>query len=195
MGENRLSGGRRLSTRCDRIASREQVGGGDAALDALLTTHLIALFAGFVLGIYALPILTAPPGPDKAALRATQASAVFKGHFDRNLEGSDLVHWGEGEVRFQSDKIAHEGRLSPGPDYKLFLLRSSLTPKQAFSELKSGPDASATSTRLMAFFCQCRRALMSAHTRQSSCGVRHSASSSARQSTVERDILSFIPCR
>lgn len=102
----------------------------------LLATHLVTLVAGFVLGIYVLPILTAPPGPDKAALQSTQASALFKGHFDRKLKGSDLVHWGEGEVRILSDKIAHEGRLSPGPDYKLYLAPEFIDTKEGFLRIK-----------------------------------------------------------
>jgi len=36
----------------------------------------------------------------------------------RNLKGSDLLHWGEGEVRVSRNRIAHIGRLAPGPDYK-----------------------------------------------------------------------------
>lgn len=102
----------------------------------LLTTHLIALVVGFALGIYVLPILTAPAGPDKAALQATLASALYKGEFDRNLKGSDLVHWGEGEVRILSDKIAHEGRLSPGPDYKLYLAPQFVDTKEEFLKIK-----------------------------------------------------------
>ncbi|MDO9384476.1 MAG: DM13 domain-containing protein [Hyphomicrobiaceae bacterium] len=102
----------------------------------LLATHLVTLVAGFVLGIYVLPILTAPPGPDEATLLSTQASALFKGHFDRKLKGSDLVHWGEGEVRILSDKIAHEGQLSPGPDYKLYLAPEFIDTKEGFLRIK-----------------------------------------------------------
>jgi len=102
----------------------------------LFATHLMTLVAGFALGIYMLPILTAPPGPDEAALRATQTSALYKGHFDRNLKGSDLVHWGEGEVRILPDKIAHEGRLSPGPDYKLYLAPDFVNTKEGFLGIK-----------------------------------------------------------
>lgn len=102
----------------------------------LLTTHLIALVAGFALGIYTLPILTAPSGPDEAALQATLESALFKGQFDRNLKGSDLVHWGEGEVRILSDRIAHDGRLSPGPDYKLYLAPEFVDTKDGFLGIK-----------------------------------------------------------
>lgn len=102
----------------------------------LFATHLITLIVGFALGIYALPILTAPQGPDRASLQATEASTLFKGHFNRNLQGSDLLHWGEGEVRILSDKIAHEGKLSPGPDYKLYLAPEFVDTKEGFLRIK-----------------------------------------------------------
>ncbi len=65
----------------------------------LLVTHVGMLGLGFVLGIDALPILTPPRVEEKTMLRATTTTALFRGHFDRNLKGSDFVHWGEGEVR------------------------------------------------------------------------------------------------
>jgi hypothetical protein len=102
----------------------------------LLATHVAALAIGFGLGVYALPILTAPAGPEKAALQATEADALFKGRFDRNLKGSDFLHWGEGEVRILRDKIAHEGRLAPGPDYKLYLSREFVDTKEGFLKIK-----------------------------------------------------------
>lgn len=102
----------------------------------LVATHLITLAAGFALGIYALPILTAPPGPEDAVLRATQTGALYRGHFDRSLKGSDFLHWGEGEVRILSDKIAHEGQLSPGPDYKLYLAPEFVDTEDGFLRIK-----------------------------------------------------------
>jgi hypothetical protein len=102
----------------------------------LLVTHAATLAVGFALGIYVLPILTAPRAPDKAALEATAATALFKGRFDRNLKGSDLLHWGEGEVRLMRDKIAHDGRLSPGPDYKLYLAPEFIDTKEDFLRIK-----------------------------------------------------------
>lgn len=102
----------------------------------LLVTHAAMLGAGFALGIYALPILTAPKGPDAAALQATTQNAMFKGRFDRNLKGSDFLHWGEGEVRVLRDKIAHEGRLAPGPDYKLYLAGEFVDTKEGFLKIK-----------------------------------------------------------
>ena len=102
----------------------------------LLLTHALMLGLGFMLGIYLLPILTAPAGPDKATLQATAAAAQFKGRFERKLKGSDFVHWGEGELRVLPDKIAHEGRLAPGPDYKLYLAPEFVETKEGFLKIK-----------------------------------------------------------
>jgi hypothetical protein len=102
----------------------------------LLTTHGAMLGLGFLLGVYLLPILTAPAGPDKAVLQATEATALFKGRFERNLKGSDFVHWGEGDLRVSPDTIAHQGRLAPGPDYKLYLAPEFVDTKEGFLKIK-----------------------------------------------------------
>jgi hypothetical protein len=102
----------------------------------LLFTHVLALALGFALGIYALPILTAPPGPDSAALSQAAASAEFTAQFDRNLKGSDFLHWGEGTLHVMPQKIAHLGRLSPGPDYKLYLTTEFVDDEASFLKLK-----------------------------------------------------------
>lgn len=101
-----------------------------------VVSHGIACAVGFALGVYLLPILTAAPGPDQAALEATAATAEFKGNFKRDLKGSDFLHWGEGEVRVMRDKIAHAGRLSPGPDYKLYLTPDFVDDEESFLKLK-----------------------------------------------------------
>ncbi|WP_306003062.1 DM13 domain-containing protein [Brevundimonas sp. C43] len=54
-----------------------------------------------------------------------------------HVKGSDLLHWGTGEVRIAPDRIAHLGRLSPGPDYKLYLAPRFVETKAAFLEIKS----------------------------------------------------------
>ena len=102
----------------------------------LIGTHTGMLAAGFLIGIYVLPILTAPKGPDVAALQATVTRALYKGRFERNLKGSDRLHWGEGEVRALADSIAHEGRLAPGPDYKLYLAPEFVDTKDGFLAVK-----------------------------------------------------------
>lgn len=103
----------------------------------LAGTHLLSLAIGFALGVYTLPILTAKPGPDLAALQAAASGALFTGTFDRNLKGSDFLHWGEGEVRVMRDKIVHIGVLAPGPDYKIYLAPDFVDTKEGFLKIKA----------------------------------------------------------
>ena len=103
----------------------------------LFATHAAVLGVGFALGIYALPILVAPKTPDHASLQIAMEGAVFKGRFERNLKGSDTFHWGEGDVSLMHDKIAHKGRLAPGPDYKLYLASEFVDTKEGFLKIKN----------------------------------------------------------
>lgn len=102
----------------------------------LISTHLVMLAIGFACGIYALPILTAPQAPDTAALQNIATEALYAGRLARNVKGSDLFHWGEGEVRVSRNRIAHIGRLAPGPDYKLYLTPRFVDTKKAFLLIK-----------------------------------------------------------
>jgi len=87
----------------------------------LSATHGLMLAIGFAGGIYLLPILIAPPGPDAAMLTETARLATYTADFRRDLRGSDFLHWGEGTVSVSATTIIHQGRLAPGPDYKLYL--------------------------------------------------------------------------
>ena len=102
----------------------------------LITTHLVMLAIGFAVGVYTLPILTAPPTPDPAALQNVATEALYAGRLVRNLKGSDLLHWGEGEVRVSRNRIGHIGRLAPGPASKLYLAPNFVDTKEAFLLIK-----------------------------------------------------------
>ena len=102
----------------------------------LLISHLIAGAIGFALGIYLLPILTAPPSPDAAMLEELAADAEFTGTFTRDLRGSDFLHWGEGTISVSSAKIVHKGALAPGPDYKLYLVSTFVEHEDEFNPIK-----------------------------------------------------------
>lgn len=104
----------------------------------LSVTHAGALAIGFGLGIYLLPILIAPKGPDSTVLAATAKSALFKAEFTRDLKGSDFLHWGEGTVSVTPDKIVHEGSMAPGPDYKLYLVKEFVENEEQFLKVKDG---------------------------------------------------------
>jgi Electron transfer DM13 len=87
----------------------------------LVASHVIAIAIGFALGIYALPILTAPNAPSTAEVASQSTQALYTGRFRRDLKDSDLLHWGEGTVSVSKQAITLMGRLAPGPDYKLYL--------------------------------------------------------------------------
>jgi hypothetical protein len=102
----------------------------------LLLTHLAALGIGFALGIYALPILIAPAAPSAAEVGSQVGNAAFTGRFRRDLKDSDALHWGEGTVSVGARSIGLDGRLAPGPDYKLYLSPEFVETEADFLRLK-----------------------------------------------------------
>jgi hypothetical protein len=106
-------------------------------LVVLTISHAVALAAGFALGIYVLPILTAPPAPSAAEVGSVAAAAAFKGEFRRDLRGSDVLHWGEGTVSVGPKAISLAGSVAPGPDYKLYLLPEFVDTKEGFLRAKA----------------------------------------------------------
>ena len=102
----------------------------------LAASHLAALVVGFAAGIYVLPILTAPEPPSAAAVRTASGGADYTGEFRRALKGSDPLHWGEGLVSVGRQAIALNGRIAPGPDYKLYLAPEFVETKEQFLRVK-----------------------------------------------------------
>ncbi len=102
----------------------------------LIGSHLVAALFGFAAGIYLLPILTAPPAPSDAEVAAVAAEAVYSGEFHRSLEGSDALHWGEGEVSISRTRVSLRGEIAPGPDYKLYLSPAFVETEAQFNAIK-----------------------------------------------------------
>lgn len=103
----------------------------------LIVSHGAVLAIGFVLGVYLLPILTAPKSLDREMLATTAKEALFTAEFTRDLKGSDFLHWGEGSLSVTPQKIVHEGKLAPGPDYKLYLLKTFVEDEEQFLKVKA----------------------------------------------------------
>jgi hypothetical protein len=103
----------------------------------LIVSHAVALGIGFAAGVYVLPILTAPDAPSRAEIQAASDGARFTGEFRRDLKGSDPLHWGEGTVAVGPTHVALQGRVAPGPDYKLYLAPSFVETKSAFMKVKA----------------------------------------------------------
>lgn len=102
----------------------------------LVASHGVVLALGFALGIYTLPILTAPPAPSAAAAVSAADGAAYTGQFRLDLDGSDLLHWGEGTVSVGRERIVLVGKLAPGPDYKLYLSPEFVQTEADFLRLK-----------------------------------------------------------
>ena len=102
----------------------------------LLVTHLLAGAIGFAAGIYLLPILIAPPAPPDAEIQAMARHAIYIGTFRRDLQDSDALHWGEGQVSVGPQAVTLQGKLAPGPDYKLYFSPEFVETEQDFMRLK-----------------------------------------------------------
>ena len=100
-------------------------------------SHTAAIAVGFALGVYFLPILTAPSSPDAAMLEDMAQEARFSGEFRRGLRGNDFLHWGEGSVSITPTQIIHQGSLAPGPDYKLYLVPEFVEHEDEFLPIKA----------------------------------------------------------
>ncbi len=98
-------------------------------LIVFLVSHGLAMAAGFALGVYLLPILTAPEAPTDAEIASAASKAIYSAEFKKDLPGSDFLHWGAGEVSISARRISFSGEIAPGPDYRLYL-----TPRLALDE-------------------------------------------------------------
>lgn len=103
----------------------------------LLVSHGAVFGAGFALGIYLLPIIIAPESPDLAAVTAVAEQHEYQGQFVRDLEDSDALHWGEGELTIGNQAVSFVGELAPGPDYQLYLSPEFVETEADFARLKS----------------------------------------------------------
>ena len=103
----------------------------------LVVTHCAVGVAGFAMGIYALPILTAPPAPSESEIIAMSSQAMYTTDFRKDLKDSDTLHWGEGNVTVGPRFITLMGKLAPGPDYKLYLSPKFVETESEFERLKS----------------------------------------------------------
>jgi Electron transfer DM13 len=103
----------------------------------LSLSYLLVFGSGFGLGVYLLPILTAPPAPTAAEVRAAAQGRVFSGSFRRDLKGSDAFHWGEGQITLTPRVASFSGKIAPGPAYRLYLVRGFVEDGEAFQRMKA----------------------------------------------------------
>jgi hypothetical protein len=103
----------------------------------LVASHVGMLALGFALGIYLLPILSAPEGPPPDAVATAMRDAQHHAEFKRDLPGSDPLHYGEGRVSVGRAAVAFRGKLAPGPAYRLYLSPRFVQTKDEFLKVKA----------------------------------------------------------
>jgi hypothetical protein len=102
----------------------------------LTASHLLIAVLGFALGIYTLPILTAPDAPSDEQVADLVSQGEFSGEFQRGREGSDFLHWGEGTISIGRDFVVLQGEVAPGPDYKLYFSPEFVETEADFERVK-----------------------------------------------------------
>lgn len=103
----------------------------------LSLSYLVVFTVGFGLGVYLLPVLSAPPSPTAAEVQAAAQDRMFAATFRRELKGSDPFHWGEGQLTLTRSTAAFQGRLAPGPAYKLYLAPRFVETEEEFRQVKA----------------------------------------------------------
>lgn len=103
----------------------------------LLATHFGVAVLGFMLGIYTLPIISAPASPSKTELTQLSSNALYTTEFIKALKDSDVLHWGEGKVSISNNNVSFVGSLAPGPAYQLYFSPTFVETEADFKRLKS----------------------------------------------------------
>ena len=103
----------------------------------VISTYLITLMFGFGLGVYFLPIIIAEKSQSIQEIENIKKQATNETEFKRGQRGNDFFHWGEGKVYISNEYISLKGQISPGPDYKIYLLKNFVEHEDEFIPVKS----------------------------------------------------------
>ena len=103
----------------------------------IISTYLITLMFGFGLGVYFLPIIIAEKSKSIQEIENIKKQATYETEFKRGRRGNDFFHWGEGKVYISNQYISLKGQISPGPDYKIYLLKNFVEHEDEFIPIKS----------------------------------------------------------
>ena len=102
----------------------------------LIFSHGAVLGIGFALGVYFLPILTAPKSANLSQIEQVVANPVYKAEFKKGQRGNDFFHWGEGQLVITNNEIVLKGKVAPGPDYKIYLTKKFVEHEDEFLPIK-----------------------------------------------------------
>jgi hypothetical protein len=100
-------------------------------------SHSAILAIGFALGIYLLPIITAPKPAAISEIEKLSSNVIYQTEFKKGQRGNDFLHWGEGKVMITNSEIIFKGKIAPGPDYKIYLTKKYVEHEDEFLPIKS----------------------------------------------------------
>lgn len=103
----------------------------------LFVSHGLTAGFAFLLGIYTLPIIMAPPSPNSAAIALSIKETRYVALISDSLKDSDWLHWGKGRFSLGNDYIVFQGKLAPGPAYRLYLSPTFIETEKSFLENKA----------------------------------------------------------
>jgi len=64
-------------------------------------------------------------------------NALRRGTFVRDLPGSDGLHWYDGVIMVNANRIWFDGKIAPGPDYRLYLTPKYVETGAGFQNIKA----------------------------------------------------------
>ena len=113
---------------------------------------LVGAVMGFAGGIYALPILVAYNNAEQAKSNLPKTKTVmmdksnaisdktYTGTFNPDAKDSDFLHRGWGDITISDGTIKfHENvKLTPGPDYRLYVIPTYTETESEFQAIKAG---------------------------------------------------------
>jgi hypothetical protein len=106
-------------------------------LITLVSSHLLIACTAFFLGIYSLPIIMAPTDPSSGALAIALKDTRYVATIADDLSGSDWLHWGQGRFSVGNQYIVFQGKLAPGPAYRLYLSPKFVETEKEFTQFKA----------------------------------------------------------
>ena len=113
------------------------VGGGAAGLRAAIAVAEAApdLSVAMVSKLY--PMRSHTVSAEGGAAGVVGPDDSLDLHAYDTLKGSDFLHWGKRIIYIGSEFISLQGKIAPGPDYKLYLSPQFVEDEAEFNQIKS----------------------------------------------------------
>ena len=115
------------------------IGTWSCIIGAIITVVIIVLIS-VSLAFWIVPYLSRDAAPSAfevaEAVGENKTNCIYTGEFSKDRKGSDLGHWGEGDICVTNKSVVFTGRLALGPDYYLYYASKYVETRQEFKGIK-----------------------------------------------------------